>query len=853
MSRIEPAAAAVRPAFLALSAIGFIASAPLEAHTTGQPDSEKGVELKGVTVTDSAVDTTGYKAEAHNGKLVAPLVDTPRSIVVIGEQVIKETGSASLADALRMVPGITFGAAEGGNPIGDRPFIRGFDSQGSTYVDGVRSIGAQTREVFAIEQIQVVRGSDSTLGGRGSAGGTINIVTKTPETQDFYRVDGSAGTSAYKRVTFDVNKVLSPMVAVRIAGMWHDQDVAGRDAIWQKRWGIAPSIALGLGTPTRLTFDYYHLHTNELPDSGLPYSTVCTATVCNAPTGTSIDYPVSVGPTTTLGGLTGKVSPNTFYGLVDRDFRKTNSDELTFRAEHDFGSAVMLRNTARFDHTWQGYIYTQPDDSNGNVVGTTTANTGTNLTNGGYVWRRANTRQGVTDTWTDQIDLTAKFRTGIARHSIAAGLEYDEERARRGTYVTPGYVSATGTLLLSSGSTISPRCNSATVARSYCTSLFTPNYSDPWTNYTTDTSNVPAPISKSPSYADIINKGNTKAAYAFDSIEFGKRFILNLGVRYDDFRSSVSPAQTSATAQRTTFSRRDTFWTYQAAGIFKPTDESSLYVTYATSVIPPNSLIGEGQEQDALTTTTTSAATVATSQAATDVLKTEKSKTLEVGGKIDLFQGRLALNADVFRTETTNARVTVDAGTVAFVGKKRAQGFEIGFNGNITKEWSIFGGYSYLDATIRDGGLTALTVAANGAAPATTAYVTSVNTGKQFPQTAKNNFTVWTNYLLTKRFSIGGGAFYSSRVYGGYGNNAQASQTPAGVLTVTQATSTILRAVPGYWRFDARVGAKLTDQFDLSININNLTDKRYFSQAYTTHYATEAPGRSAFVTLSFKY
>ena len=123
---------------------------------------------------------------------------------------IEQTGSATLADALRTVPGITFGAAEGGNPIGDRPFIRGFDSQGSTYVDGVRDIAAQTREVFAIEQVQIVRGSDSTLGGRGSAGGTINIISQAAAQRRLRRVDrGSYGNADYKRVTGDVNYQLS--------------------------------------------------------------------------------------------------------------------------------------------------------------------------------------------------------------------------------------------------------------------------------------------------------------------------------------------------------------------------------------------------------------------------------------------------------------------------------------------------------------------------------------------------------------------------------------------------------------------------------------------------------------------
>ncbi len=181
---------------------------------------------------------TGSKpATDGQPKSVAPLLDTPRSTAVVDKEIIKQTGSATLVDALRTVPGITFGAAEGGNPIGDRPFIRGFDSQGSTFIDGIRDTSSQSREVFAIEQIQIVRGSDSTLGGRGGAGGSINILSKLPEANDFAEFAASYGTDDYKRVTGDVNYRLSDKVAVRVAGVWHDQNVAGRDALFQDRWG----------------------------------------------------------------------------------------------------------------------------------------------------------------------------------------------------------------------------------------------------------------------------------------------------------------------------------------------------------------------------------------------------------------------------------------------------------------------------------------------------------------------------------------------------------------------------------------------------------------------------------------
>ena len=829
------------PALLALSCVGFLVSAPAAAQTADTKQPEKPAASKDLgtfEVTDTAIDE-GYKVErVESPKAIAPLLNTPRSVVVIDKQVIKDTGSATLVDALRTVPGITFGAAEGGNPIGDRPFIRGFDTQGSTYVDGVRDVSAQSREVFAVEQIQVVRGSDSTLGGRGGAGGSLNIVSNLPQRDTFVAGAASYGNADYKRVTGDVNVRVNDMIGVRINATWHDQDVAGRDAIWQKRWGVAPSVKIGMEGPTSLTLSYYHLDTDELPDSGIPYF----YTIGNAPgTGNIYSAPL-IGTGTTNGGTTGTVDRSTFYGLKSRDFRESKVDQATIRFDHDFGNGIKFRTNLRYNHVSQAYIYTQPDDQQGNVYGTAATNTTTagvtNFINGGYVWRRANTRFSFTDSFANQTDFYGTFDTGSIKHSFSVGAELSFEKARRGAFV------------LASGSTVSPRCNTNTLARFYCTSLFNPNPNDAWVNYTTDTSNVLNPITRGAPSTQIINTAYTKALYAFDSITLTEQLILNLGARVDRFTSRSDLAIPTGAIDRPVLTRHDTIFNYQGGLIFKPTANSSLYASYATSATPPNSLIGEGQEANGVVTTAPTGSTI---QAATDALKVEKTKSIEAGGKIELFEGALSLNAAVFQTKTSNARATGQNNTVEFIGSKRSRGFEIGFNGNITDEWSVFGGYSYLDAKITDGGFTALTAAAVTGQAAKTVLVPSVNNGRQFPQTAKNSFTMWTDYKITPAISFGGGAFYVSRVFGGYSDNRTATQTTAGVVTVNPATKVLLRTIPGYWRFDARAGWKINDHLDLAINANNLTNKTYFNQAYTAHYASIAPGRSVFGTLNFKY
>lgn len=127
--------------------------------------------------------------------------------------------------------------------------------------------------------------------------------------------------------------------------------------------------------------------------------------------------------------------------------------------------------------------------------------------------------------------LFGTFNTGSIKHSIATGFEVSWEKARRGTYIA------------ATGSTISPRCTPAALARYYCASLFNPNPDDPRVNYASDTSAVLAPIVRNGIITQTQNEAHTMSVYGFDSITLVPQLILNLGVRYDDFTSKVTPGQ----------------------------------------------------------------------------------------------------------------------------------------------------------------------------------------------------------------------------------------------------------------------------------------------------------------------
>lgn len=731
---------------------GMLTAGPALAQgTPGTTPPDKENQFAPIAVQGQLDD--GFKTDhSASVKFTAPLVDTPKSVTVIPQELIRSTGASTLTEALRTVPGITFGAGEGGNPLGDRPFIRGYDAQGSTFVDGMRDIGATTREVFNIESVEVTKGSDGAYGGRGGAGGSINLITKTPHLGN--SADGSVGlgTDRYRRFTADGNWQMADHAAFRLNVMSHNNDVAGRDAVNNERWGIAPSFTYGLGTPTRVTASYYHLSTDDLPDSGIPYF----YTTTNKPANVDTIYPANV-------------DRHNFYGLIDRDFRKTTSDVGTVRIEHDINSNLTIRNTTRYTKSTQDYIWTQPDDSQGNVVN-------------GMVWRRANTRASDVYSLANQTELFGEFRTGFLKHSFTTGLELSRETSVNDSYTV---AAATGAIC---------RTNGIGAASGYnCTSLWSPHPNDPWAGSVKQTND--------PSEQRTV----TKSLYAFDTIELTKRWQANVGLRVDDY--STDFRNTVANGGKRT-SRDDTLFNYQFGLVFKPASNGSIYASIATSSTPAGALLGQGSETQSLTPGRGGVGANA------DQLAPEKNRSIELGTKWNVLNNQLSLTGALFQIDTTNARVTLPNNEYAMVGNKRVQGFEFGVAGKLTNKWQVFGGYTYMKSQLRDNGKT-----------------TSDN-GHQFPNTPKNSISLWTNYDVLPKFTIGGGAFYMSQVYGDTAN---------------------LRAVPSYWRFDGMATYRINKKVDLQLNVQNIFNRTYYDQAYPAHYASIAPGRSAFLTLNAHY
>ncbi|MFP3994262.1 TonB-dependent siderophore receptor [Pseudomonas capeferrum] len=757
---------------LIVTAIGVAITA--STAYAAEPAANRAVTLDATSVNGKAEQaSTDYKVEkASSQKYTAPLVDTPRSVTVIPQQVIKDTNALSLQDALRTVPGITFGAGEGGNPQGDRPFIRGFDAQGDTYLDGVRDTGAQTREIFAIESVEVAKGPNSAIGGRGAAGGTINLVSKRAHLGN--SLDGAWiwGSDQTQRYTFDGNYQFSDTVAGRLNLMTHESNVAGRDKVNYDRWGIAPSLAFGLGTPTRVNLDYYHLESDDLPDSGIPYTI----------------------PTSGSGGRTSAhpSKPNdggdsdNFYGLTGRDFRKSRVDIATFAIEHDLTDSLTVKNTLRHGNSMQDYILTQPDDSKGNV-------------NNGSVWRRANSRVGNTATTTNQTDLFGEFYLGGMKNSFSTGIELSREESKRSSYTVD-----TDTV---PGGSANSNCTPGMIGASSgynCTSLSNPNPDDPWNG------NIAR------NYAGTDTKSNTRALYVFDTLELTPDWLLNMGLRYDHFdtqyRTYDAAGATVVNSKGVASKGRDTseFITGQLGLVWKPAENGSIYVSYATSATPPGAMLGEGTEGNPLGNTSDRAGNLLSSD-----MEPEETTNYEIGTKWDLLDQRLSLAAALFRTEKENARVQVDTTSYENVGETRVQGIELSASGKLTDKWQVFAGYTYMQARQIDGG-----------------PLGKANDGNQLPNTPNNSASLWTTYAITPKLTVGGGAFYVDDVYGSVANTTM---------------------VDSYVRYDAMAAYKLTKNVDLQLNVQNLTNEVYYDKAFSTHFANQAAGRTALLTTSVHF
>ena len=635
--RTQTAAAAVAALTLPMAAQAQQVATPAAAASA----AARSAVLPEVKVKSAA--EVPYKAEVMSSpKFTQPLVDTPQTITVIKKELLREQGATTLAEALRNTPGVTMLAGENGNTSsGDSIFMRGFDTQGSIFVDGIRDLGSISRDVFNIEQVEVVKGPSGADNGRGASSGYVNLSTKVPFMDAFNSASVSLGTHSRKRATADFNSPIDigiPGAAVRLNLVAQDYGVPGRHEVERKSIGFAPSIAFGLNTPTRAYFYLLHSTQNNRPDGGVP--TVGLRGYYNA-----ILSPNGISPP--------KVNSQNFYGAKSDD-EDVDINMFTARFEHDLTPNVTIRNTSRY-----GRLNLKSTLTGVNALGNigTLASPNTNFAD--YTVSRS--RQGrdqENEVLTNQTNVTAELGSGFVKHSLSGGVEFIYEKQTTPAFAATGQANA---------------------------NLYNPSTDD---------------VFQTPVRTGAYSNGDTTsmALYLFDTLKVGEQWQFTGGFRlehYDTDSQSVSLSTAAAnptlpvgTLIPLSLDTNGNLKSWKLGALYKPAPNGSIYVSTANSQQPP------GGANFALSANA--------NNANRPDLSPQEGRNVELGTKWEFNGGKLAVAGALFHSKNKNELVQdpVDPTVYTQVGERRVKGVEVSVVGQIIDALHLSTGLAYAKTKI---------------------------------------------------------------------------------------------------------------------------------------------------------
>jgi catecholate siderophore receptor len=478
--------------------------------------------------------TVTARAQMPLGQFTEELKDTPQTIAVVPDFAMKEQAITTLRDTLRNVPGISLAAGEAGAQ-GDNLTIRGFTARNDIFLDGIRDFGSYYRDSFDYEQVEVLEGPAGIEFGRGSTGGVINQESKRPLDRSLVNATVQLGTDLTRRVTVDLNKPLGAGVAFRVNAMGDEANVAGRDVVENRRFGVAPSIGFGMGTRTRGTLSYVHLGENDIPDYGIPW-------LLNKPSA---------------------AQRSAYYGFRHGNFLNTHDDIVTLRLDHDVNDAVSLRSVTRFANYPRNAQITEPQICSNGAISAVTGKllAPTNIFNSAQLCQYNNgvasdpstilvNRNQITvaskesDLW-QQDEAVLHFHLLKMAHAMVVGAEGGREMSNPTRYTFSGVPVAT---------------------------LLHPNEDLAFAG--TRALNTVTHVA-----------ADSGGAFLIDTVHVGRYIDVTGGVRYDYFYTQQRQ-YTASTGLAPFLSRIDHKPTYRAAFVVKPSQNGSVYFDYGTSFNP---------------------------------------------------------------------------------------------------------------------------------------------------------------------------------------------------------------------------------------------------------------------------
>ncbi|NVD44951.1 TonB-dependent receptor [Qipengyuania atrilutea] len=363
----------------------FASPAAAEAHTDTNVDPDRDYLPSDILVTGQR-ERYGTADGSTATKTATPLIDVPQAVAVITEDQLNDQAITQLGEALRYIPGVSLESGEGHR---DEVFIRGQETTADFYLDGLRDDAQYYRSLYNVERIEVLKGANALIFGRGGGGGVVNRVSKTAslggqEVAGLAQVD-SFGAFA---LTGDVNMPAGENVAVRVTGTYEEFD-SNRDYFEGRFIGITPTVTAELGPDTRVTAHYTYDDDQRVTDRGVPS--------------------FEGGP---LRGY-----EDTFFGIPG--FNEASSEVHIARAriEHQFSGSLRANASVQYANYDKVYANVLPTGTDGETV-----------TLGGY--------QDYTDreNLIGQANLIGDFATGALTHKVLVGIEASQQDTQNGRF-----------------------------------------------------------------------------------------------------------------------------------------------------------------------------------------------------------------------------------------------------------------------------------------------------------------------------------------------------------------------------------------------------------------------------------
>lgn len=462
------------------------------------------------------VDTTRI------GKGVQAIRDIPQNVTVMTEKLLNDRELDDFRDVLKFTSGVTFQAGETGE---EDVLMRGFSlgQAGDILRDGMREASLITRDTFATDRVEVIKGSASMLFGKGSTGGVVNQVSKRAFFADYYQLEAKIGDGRFGRLQADLNKDFGKNGAVRLNLMTQSADQWGSK---DNRNGVALNWRNLLGNGHELMVDLYHLKTDQRPIYNHPWLL----------TGNN-------------GELNRKIVPvldsKNFYGFRS-DYNQTEQTVVTVGHTVKFSVDEELKTTLRYGKyerdLWASVVSfavasLQPD---GKAVSLDNMPTdATVLTRNSFKGRR-----GISDIFQLQSDYSNKFELGGFKHHLMAGVDITHENAKRNNN------NSGGSLALS----------------------------DPLATTTVGNPNDGAYHADTRTWIYNEFESQSIGVYLQDIVSLSKQWKVVAGVRFDRFNADYYDYVSTNSG-----SRADNLFSPRFGLIFEPNTSSSYYVSYGES------------------------------------------------------------------------------------------------------------------------------------------------------------------------------------------------------------------------------------------------------------------------------